>query len=534
MKKALLLLAFFWSSYAKAQVDFFPYILEINPIEIPNLPGLHSYAFAQHEGKWLIIGGRTDGLHARTPNTAFPAASNNTNIYVVDIKEKQFWSASINQLSTDLREQLQTTNMNFIQDGTILYFAGGYAFSESRGNHVTFPFLTAIDVYGLIEAVVNQSNISPYFIQVQDERFAVAGGQMGKIEDVFYLIGGNRFDGRYNPFGGPSYSQEYTNQIRKFKIAPTIGPLAVTDYETITDPVHLRRRDYNLVPQVFAHEELGYMISSGVFQINANLPFLYPVDITKDGYTPRTTFNQYLSNYHGAKVGVYDKENEQMHSLFFGGMSQYYYQNGELIQDNLVPFTKTISRVTRYQDGSLKEYLLPVEMPNLQGASAEFIPNLDLPLYANKVVKLSDIKEESFVLGHIYGGITSPTRNPFSNNQTNTTSAEPSIFEVKLIKSPISSILPVDGSNPFDFLVFPNPFDDMITIRFQLNRITKTDYFITNGLGQIIKQGNYTNQEIGRNDLILSVPNNSGNQILILTVIFEDKFYVSKKLLKNQ
>lgn len=534
MKKILFILALLSGSIVSAQVDFFPYLLEIIPVEMPRLPGLHSYAHAQHDGKWLIIGGRTDGLHNRTPNTAFPAASNNTNIFVIDVKEKQFWSASVNGLSTNLKEQLQTTNMNFIQDGSRLYFTGGYAFSASRANHITFPFIIVIDVPGLIQAVMNQTDISSFFAQIHDERFAVSGGQMGKIGETFYLIGGHRFDGRYNPVGGPSFTQEYTNQIRKFKIAPNIGPFAIVEYETITDPVHLRRRDYNLVPQIFAFEKQGYMISSGVFQINADLPFLYPVDITEEGYTPRTNFNQYLSHYHGVKVGVYDKENKQMHSLFFGGMSQYYYENGELIQDNLVPFTKTISRVTRYEDGNLQEYLIPVEMPGLQGASAEFIPNLTLPIYDNKVVKLSEIKEESILLGHIYGGISSPTRNPFANNQTNTTTANPSIYEIKLIKSPISGIPPIDGSNPFDVLVFPNPFEDKITVRFHLDKTTKTDYYLTNIHGQIIKQGEFTNQAKERNELIINIPNHPSIQFLILTIVFEDKFYVSKKILKNQ
>jgi hypothetical protein len=29
-----------------------------------------------------------------------------------------------------------------------------------------------------------------------------------------------------------------------------------------------------------------------------------------------------------------------MHNLFFGGISQYYYNNGTLIQDDTVPFVK--------------------------------------------------------------------------------------------------------------------------------------------------------------------------------------------------
>ena len=99
------------SSFAISQTTF-DYQVQLNPITIPNFPGIHSYAFAQHNGKWLIIGGRIDGIHARQPFNAFPAASNNTNIYVGDIATNQFWSASVNSLATALKEQLQATNFN--------------------------------------------------------------------------------------------------------------------------------------------------------------------------------------------------------------------------------------------------------------------------------------------------------------------------------------------------------------------------------------------------------------------------------------
>ncbi|HRZ75678.1 MAG TPA: hypothetical protein P5335_12150, partial [Flavobacterium sp.] len=58
----------------------FDYQVQLNPITIPNFPGIHSYAFGQHNGKWVIIGGRLDGIHARQPFNAFPVNSNNTNI----------------------------------------------------------------------------------------------------------------------------------------------------------------------------------------------------------------------------------------------------------------------------------------------------------------------------------------------------------------------------------------------------------------------------------------------------------------------
>ncbi len=414
--------------------DAFDYDLQITPVFIPDLPGLHSYAFAQHDNKWLIIGGRTDGLHARQPFNAFPQAHNNTNIYVIDVYEQNFWTASINSLPAAIKEQLQSTNMNFYQDADTLYFIGGYAYSATEDDHITFTKLTSIYVSGLMNAVINGQSILPFFKQISDDVFAVTGGQLGKIAETYYLVGGHRFDGRYNPFGFPTYTQTYTNQIRKFTINNSGDQLSFDNYEAITDTVHLRRRDYNLLPQIFPDGSHGYTISSGVFQPVTDLPFLYPVDINEDGYTPVPDFNQYLSNYHSAKVCLYDSVHNQMHAMFFGGMSQFYYQNGELIQDDLVPFVRTISRLTRYADGSLQELLLPVEMPALQGASAEFIFNPMLPHYSSKILKLSAITSDTLLIGHIYGGIQSPLLNPFFSNQTSLTWADTTIFAVRLIK----------------------------------------------------------------------------------------------------
>lgn len=170
--------------------------------------------------------------------------------------------------------------------------------------------------------------------------------------------------------GNPTYTQSYTNQIRKFKIDNSSNQLSINSYSAVTDAVHLHRRDYNLLPYIYADGEEGFLISSGVFQVNVDLPYLYPVEIRENSYTPITSFNQYLSNYHSATAHLFDSSNNNMHTLFFGGMSQYYYQNGTLIQDNQVPFVKTISRLTRDENGNYSEHLLPVEMPGLKGSSA--------------------------------------------------------------------------------------------------------------------------------------------------------------------
>lgn len=522
------LLSFSWLIFSQSTFD---YQLQLNPVIVPNFPGIHSFAFAQYNGKWLIIGGRADGIHARQPFNAFPAASNNTTIYVVDIAVQQFWSTSINSLPTAISEQMQATNVNFYQDDATLYLIGGYAFSASASDHITFNKMTAVNVPGLINAVINGTSIADNFKQMVNENFAVTGGQLGKIGTTFYLVGGHRFDGRYNPMNNPTFTQAYTNQIRKFQIDNSGNQLSIINYEAITDAVHLHRRDYNLLPQVFPNGELGYTIASGVFQINVNQPFLYPVDIKASGYIPQTNFNQYLSNYHSAKASLYDASNNRMHNLFFGGISQYYYNGSTLVQDNNVPFVNTISRTTRFADGSLQEYQMPETMPSLKGASAEFILNRSLPRFSNDVIKLDEIAPSEFVIGHIVGGILSTTPNPFSNNQTATTSANSTIYEVKLIKNQPLGIYEINGKNPFSMIVSPNPTqNDEVKINFKMGYNTNIDYFVSSLDGKIISEGEISDTNQGDNEMSFDLEGIS-NQTVIITFIFDNKFYVSQKVI---
>jgi hypothetical protein len=532
MKKYMIALLLFALPTAVAQTTF-EYDVVLTPVTVSGLPGLHSYAFGQYNGKWLIIGGRKDGIHARQPFNAFPGAQNNTDIYVVDIATQQKWSASVNTLPTGLKEQLQSTNMNFYQDGDALYITGGYAFSATVNDHKTFNSLTAIDVPNLIDAVVNGTAITTYFKQISNDVFAITGGQLAKIGATFYLIGGHRFEGRYNPMNNPTFIQTYTNAIRKFSITNSGASLSYSNYEEISDPVHLHRRDYNLVPQVFPNGELGYTISSGVFQIAVDLPFLYPIDIKANGYYPQTSFNQYLSNYHSGKVGLYDATLNQMHSLFFGGMSQYYYQGATLIQDNTVPFVTTISRVSRNANGDLFEYKLPIEMPNLKGSGAEFIPNKTLPHYSNEVVQLSNITADEFVIGHVFGGIQSASTTAFTDNQTGLTAADPTVYEVKLVRNTTLDIPHLEGRNPFSVVISPNPTNtDTIRVQFTIPYATSVGYYISTIDGKVVEEGDIEDlqQGITTMDFNIAVAN---TELVFLTFVFDEKYYRTEKVLRK-
>ncbi len=427
----LLLSIFLTPINLNAQPETRKYIVELESVHIASLPGLHSFAFGQHEGKWLLMGGRTDGLHARRPNESFPLEYNNQQLVVVDPESKEYWTASVTALPTGISEQLQATNMNFHQWGDTLYIIGGYAYSETADNHITFPKLTTVRVSKVIDQIIDGTLDDQYFSHLYDERLAVTGGQLGRIGDELYLVGGHRFDGRYNPRDMPSFTQTYTNAIQRFAIGHT-PDATILSHHSVIDTDHLRRRDYNLAPFQFTDGRPGYLISSGVFQEDADLPFLYPVEIDDESYYPVPEFEQLLSHYHSPKFSFYDSSTDALHMIFLGGLAQYYYEEGQLIQDDRVPFVTSISRVSRAADGTYSEHLHQEAMPGFLGTSAEFIPNPALARNATGVLLLNEIPDERILIGHMAGGIVSPIRNPFSENLTDLTYADKTIYRIWL------------------------------------------------------------------------------------------------------
>jgi hypothetical protein len=92
-----------------------PFNIYIEPMNISGLGGLQAYAFGQHNGKWLVVGGRLDGLHRRQPFAAFELAGHNNQLIVVDPVAQQKWSAPLSSLPIGLQEQLSSTNMEFFK-----------------------------------------------------------------------------------------------------------------------------------------------------------------------------------------------------------------------------------------------------------------------------------------------------------------------------------------------------------------------------------------------------------------------------------
>jgi hypothetical protein len=519
----------FFSSQIFAQTGNFPFEILLKADSISGFNGLHSFAWGQHNGKVLLVGGRQDGIHARQPFNAFPASQNNQQLQVLDLASKQSWSRSLAELSVPLQEQLQSTNMNFYQDGNTLILTGGYAYSNTANDHITFPYLTTIELDGLIQAIIDNQALAPFFKQIQDERFAVTGGNLGKMGTQYYLVGGHRFDGRYNPMNNPTFVQTYVDGLKKFELTPTGQPLAVLNYQMITDQVNLHRRDYNLLPHIYPDGSLGYLLSSGVFQINADLPFLYPVEIKTSGHTAVNGFSQYLSNYHSSKFSAYDSSSGTMHHIFLGGLSQYYYQNGSLVNDPNVPFVKTVSRLTQGPDGVYHEYVLSNEMPALLGASAEFIAQENLSFYSGEILDLAALTQDSIRVGHIVGGIKSTQLNPFTVNNTSSTSSNAVVYEVWLKRTGTSAIevLPIPSAS--NVTLFPNPAKDIAYLDFELDQKANVECFILDANGRLVHEVYYEKIKNAKKTLdFKQLGLSAGNYTIQL--IFNDQHTLTKKL----
>jgi hypothetical protein len=156
-------------------------------------------------------------------------------------------------------------------------------------------------------------------------------------------------------------------------------------------------------------------------------------------------------------MGLFDSVSQAMYTIFFGGISQFYFdaEDSVVYEDLNVPFTADISCIIRQPDGSATQELLPVRFDQLLGSNAVFIPSMDASMYENGVLRLHDIDGEIFA-GYIYGGIDAE----FMNFTPSTASNR--IFKLYIQYEPEE---PVNiQSAVSDIGVFPNPAGSQIMV----------------------------------------------------------------------
>jgi hypothetical protein len=461
----------------------FPYTVVLNPVYSSQDIALQSFAYGTWENRVLLIGGRKDGLHERQPFASFDVAGMPSNISILDLNNYSSTPVEFDVIDVALSEQFSSTNIQFYQTDSILWLVGGYGYSNTSQDHITHPMLTAINLKTFFEAQDNGTFAFESFDFITDDRFAVTGGSLKKLDDVFYLAGGHKFEGRYNPMNGPSFTQTYTEKISRFIPTLSESGIQVEWLTEFNDPALLHRRDLNVVEGIDANGQMNFTLFSGVFQQVADLPFTNCVEVNSSGIAEVPEFQHLLNQYHCGHVSLYDAQSQKQHYLFLGGISEYYYEGDVLTQNVDVPFTKNIACVTRNANNQWVEELIPSVLPGFLGSSSEIILNENLPMISGEIIDLNSAWNGSeILLGHLLGGIRSTAQNIFWVNNGTQSFPNDTLYEVWLVPNSVdvSSTLSLPKNV---FTIYPNPTSGKFRIEFscQKNCVVELTAFDSNG-----------------------------------------------------
>jgi hypothetical protein len=223
-----------------------------------------------------------------------------------------------------------------------------------------------------------------------------------------------------------------------------------------------------------------------------------------------------------------------MHTLFFGGIAQYYDSLGITVQDNNVPFVKTIAMVTRDSNGLMTENKLPTELPDYFGASSEFFVNPQLATFSNEVIQLDSLTSDTNFLGYIFGGIKSSAPNIFWINDGTQSIASETLFKVFLVKTTTSISDDQSTIAGINLNVFPNPNDGAFQLSFDLKNASEVTISITDILGRAVYEIPSKYLLAGKNKISGEIKNPSDNQVYIVTLKTKEATSIRKFIVHNE
>ncbi|MEM1283243.1 MAG: hypothetical protein AAGG81_06785 [Chlamydiota bacterium] len=432
--------------------DSLPYTitLEETPFILPS--GLHSGAAGTYKGQWVIIGGRTNGLHGFGIDP-FPPKQQNTDVYVIDIDKQMTYSRSLADASSGLSQeqidQLSVTSPQYSQVGNTLYICGGYGVDTATNEFGTKTTLTAVNLPKLIKWVKRgKGSVACAIRQTNHPWMQVTGGFMTIDNNHLQglLIFGQNFDGVYTP----SSNGQYTEQVRNFQIIDTGKELTVQPRKSEESMAPYRRRDLNVVPMIKKGKP-GYVALSGVFTLAGGI-WTVPVTVSFDGSTNMkdpnnpNTFKQGMNNYASATAQLYSKSHKTNYILLLGGLSYGYFDNGTFMTDEEVPFINQVTTVKIDRHCEFSQYIMEAEYPVILsqgtnpgnrlifGTSAYFFNNEKVDDLVNGIINFDKIKGPT-TIGFVVGGIMSTL--PNTSSQSDST-ASPYIF--RLVINPKDSL----------------------------------------------------------------------------------------------
>jgi len=425
-------------------------------VDFPGAPRLQSFAWAQWEGKWIFIAGRTGGYHGvGQGDVDFPRAKSNQDIWVIEPPDStgpaKVYSFPVSELPASLnplKDQWMSTNLLHYQDKDTLYLAGGYG-QNSAGDMVTFPIVSSVSLPALVDGVIHHKDtFSKTIAWAESPLVQSTGGALLKLDDgFFYLIGGHVFTGSYRSFEAadektsPKASQTYLSEIRKLRLTQTKpGKIEVTLVEAFKDP-EFARRDLNASVTIQPDgKSLGAAAYGGVFT-KEQLSFTHPVFITAGAAPkPDETFEQKMSAYSCATMLFFDPDSSAMYTTFFGGISRWRwndtarkFEQAPTLGDKTkqtdyldgMPWINEISTLVRGSGKTFEVVQQDSRLPGYLGTNAAFMPVAGLKKIREdaNIFDLRQFRGKRILAGYIYGGIlASPKQFPYTDEAPEYTS----------------------------------------------------------------------------------------------------------------
>ncbi|MDJ0840815.1 MAG: hypothetical protein QNK37_30165 [Acidobacteriota bacterium] len=477
----IILIAALLSALPAAASGDIPFTLSLDKIEIPvkEWPGVHSFSAAEFEGKFIVVGGRTNGLHGfpadlKEPD-AFPKSEANRTIYILDLPAGTvLGSQTTDALPKRIAQHLRATNPQYYADGNWLYIVGGYGESFEDPTLVTLPYITVLDLAALTNTILNGGPLDATFAAQHigfNANFApamVTGGELqpvfdkaGRRQDNLYmLVFGQEFQGKYTR-SGAGFTQEYLNRVHLIEMQAQRRILSVDltvkdhcvypDIQTASNlppdnPYH--RRDLTVAPSRRPDGTYAVTAYGGVFKNDVEgylEPIYVQTDTTCVSLDEDTSAKQLMSQYNCAVIQMFDDAGKTMYSTFMAGISYYYWNGTGLVHDTVdlskgidgLPFIDSITTLKVNQAGTNQYLHVGTTFPptpvtpcgaktiRLGGAETHFVPSHDVPVFANGVINLNAITTTR-VLGYLIGGIGATE--PYSINGP--TCSSPEVYRV--------------------------------------------------------------------------------------------------------
>lgn len=212
----------------------------------PTLEQMHGYAVGQYEDYLLVFGGSIRSKVSDNDYQDFP----NLDILLIDFNEKRASAYTNGSFEGSLGEQISATGLSYYQNDGTLYLLGGYGYSETHNQFITFPYITVIDVQQTVLALLNGTDPIASFYQLCDDRMAIFDAEMDFNGDEFFLLNG-KFAYKLRPFAKDAryVEEKYSEEVRTFKVIKDGKVWQLEGFQTWYDLEALQERYGTLLPE---------------------------------------------------------------------------------------------------------------------------------------------------------------------------------------------------------------------------------------------------------------------------------------------